>query len=61
MTVRYEEEIYEHLKGQYQTCVQISYATKIPYNRVWNALTQLEQKKLVIEIDTCWRRVDEHP
>ena len=59
MTVKYEDEVYEYLEGKRLTCKQISDQTDYQYHRVWTALTQLEQKKLVIVENKHWTRTDE--
>lgn len=59
MTVKYENEIYECLKGRRLTTQQVMNETCYSRDRVWTALTQLEQKKMVRQINQQWVRCDE--
>jgi len=60
MTVKYEDEIYECLKKKDMTTNEVINETGRSRDRVWTALTQLEQKKMVRQINTVWVRCDEH-
>ena len=61
MTVKYEDEVYEYIKGgNRQTCAQIAAHLGYKYHRVWTALMQLEARKLVSVNNHFWKCADEY-
>ena len=59
MTVKYEDDVYECLKDRRLTTQQMISETGRSRDRIWTALTQLEQKDLITQVDGAWVRVDE--